>query len=401
LKITDLRVAIIGHSPVIRITTDEGIDGLGPVAIPRAGHIRWHVPFYKEHIVGEDPTDVERVMLKIRRMGAFKPWGSAVSGIEIALWDIAGKVVGVPVYKLLGGKVRDRVRTYNGRIRFPMSGTEPQDYADNMAKMKASPENFTIIKQGVAFHSAMAREIPGFFLGETEGRGDSMYHPLRGPLSERGLKHTIACVEAMKDVLGDEVGLALDCGPGLTASDTLRLAQALERFNLMWMEDTITGDYSPEVNPDLYLQVTPRTSTPIHTGEQIYLARNFRELIEKHAVNVVGPDCGDVGGIAEMKRVAELADLHGILIAPHGIGVGLIGLAAQVQVAAVLPDNYIAFEYSTGEPSWWYDVLEGLPSPIVKDGFIDVWDTPGLGVYFNVDETRQYLSDEDAGFFDN
>ena len=174
MKITDLRVAIIGHSPVIRITTDEGIDGLGPVAIPRAGHIRWHVPFYKEHIVGEDPTDVERVMLKIRRMGAFKPWGSAVSGIEIALWDIAGKVVGVPVYKLLGGKVRDRVRTYNGRIRFPMSGTEPQDYADNMAKMKASPENFTIIKQGVAFHSAMAREIPGFFLGETEGRGDSM-----------------------------------------------------------------------------------------------------------------------------------------------------------------------------------------------------------------------------------
>jgi L-alanine-DL-glutamate epimerase-like enolase superfamily enzyme len=102
-----------------------------------------------------------------------------------------------------------------------------------------------------------------------------------------------------------------------------------------------------------------------------------------------------------MKRVAELADLHGILIAPHGIGVGLIGLAAQVQVAAVLPDNYIAFEYSTGEPSWWYDVLEGLPSPIVKDGFIDVWDTPGLGVHFNVDETRQYLSDEDAGFFDN
>ena len=401
MKITDLRVAIIGNSPVIRITTDEGIDGLGPVAIPRAGHIRWHVPFYKEHIVGEDPTNVERVMLKIRRMGAFKPWGSAVSGIEIALWDIAGKAAGVPVYKLLGGKVRDRVRTYNGRIRFPMSGTEPQDYADNMAKMKASPENFTIIKQGVAFHSAMAREIPGFFLGETEGRGDSMYHPLRGLLSERGLKHTIACVEAMKDVLGDEVGLALDCGPGLTASDTLRLAQALEPFNIMWMEDTVTGDYSPEVNPDLYLQITPHTSTPIHTGEQIYLARNFRELIEKHAVNVVGPDCGDVGGIAELKRVAELADLHGILIAPHGIGVGLIGLAAQVQVAAALPDNYIAFEYSTGEPSWWYDVLEGLPSPIVKDGFIDVWDTPGLGVNFNVEETRQYLSEEDAAFFDD
>lgn len=274
----------------------------------------------------------------------------------------------MPVYKLQGGKIRDRVRVYNGRVRFPMKGTEPEDYAESMAKMKASPEGFTIIKEGVTFHSRMVRERPGFSLGETEGRGDMQFHPLRGPLSERGLKHTIACVEAMKDVLGDEIGLALDCGPGLTAPDTLRLARALEPFNIMWMEDTVTGDYSPEVNPDLYLQITPHTTTPIHTGEQIYLARNFRELIEKHAVNVVGPDPGDVGGIAEMKRVAELADLHGILIASHGTGVGLVGLAAQVHAAAAMPDNYIAFEYSTGEPSWWYDVLEGLPSPIVRDG---------------------------------
>ncbi|MDP6453351.1 MAG: mandelate racemase/muconate lactonizing enzyme family protein, partial [SAR202 cluster bacterium] len=156
MKITDLKCAVIGQNPVVRINTDEGIHGLGAVETAKS-YLKPHVLFYKEMILGEDPTDVERVMLKIRRMGAFKPWGSAVSAIEMALWDIAGKAAGVPVYKLLGGKIRDRVRVYNGAVRFPFTGYDPKDYAENMAKMKASKENFSIIKQGVAFHSPMAR----------------------------------------------------------------------------------------------------------------------------------------------------------------------------------------------------------------------------------------------------
>jgi L-alanine-DL-glutamate epimerase-like enolase superfamily enzyme len=123
-------------------------------------------------------------------------------------------------------------------------------------------------------------------------------------------------------------------------------------------------------------------------------------LIEKRAVNVIGPDLADVGGMAELKWIAEYADLHGISIAPHGTGDGLIGLAAQVQVAATLPKNYIAFEYPTGNPEWWYDIVEGLPDPIVKDSFIDVWDTPGLGVSLNVEAARKHLRPEDADFFD-
>ena len=118
----------------------------------------------------------------------------------------------------------------------------------------------------------------------------------------------------------------------------------------MWLEDMITGDYIPYVNADRLPRGHPRTSTPIHTGEQIYLRQNFKELIEKHAVRVVGPDPCDVGGIAELKWIAEYADLHGILMAPHGTGNGLIGLAALVQVSATLPHNYIAFEYPIGEP---------------------------------------------------
>ena len=395
MKITDLKCTILGPTPVIRITTDEGISGLGQAEAAKS-YLKPHVLFYRDFILGQDPTDVERVMLRIRRLGGFKPWGSAVSAIEMALWDIAGKAAGLPVYKLLGGKVRDRVRVYNGAVRFPMSGSSPQDYADNMAKMKASGERFSIIKQGIAFHSAMPGQVPDFFYGDRQPGG---FHANRGPLTERGLKHIVACIEAMKEVLGDEIGLALDCGPGLMVPDAIRLARAVEPLHVMWLEDMITGDYTPYVLADLYREVTRSTSTPIHTGEQIYLRQNFKELIEKQAVNIIGPDPADIGGLAELKWVAEYADLHGILMAPHGIGDGLIGLAALVQVSATLPQNYIAFEYPAGNPKWWYDIVEGLPDPIVQDSYIQVWDRPGLGVDIDPEAARQYLPAGDEDFF--
>jgi L-alanine-DL-glutamate epimerase-like enolase superfamily enzyme len=395
MKITDLKCTILGQNPVVRITTDEGIDGYGEAENPKT-YLKPHVLFYKQWLLDEDPTNVERVMMKIRRMGSFKPWGSAVSAIEMALWDIAGKAAGLPVYKLLGGKVRDKVRVYNGGIRFPMTGVSPEDYASNMAKMKASPEGFSIIKQGVSFHSAMPWQVQDFTYDEPR-KGPP--HANRGLLTEKGMKHIIACVEAMKSVLGDEVGLALDCGPGWMVPDAIRVAKALEPLNLMWMEDMITGDYMPYVLADVYREVTQATSTPIHTGEQIYLRQNFRELIEGHAVRVIGPDPADVGGIAELKWVAEYADLHGILMAPHGVFDGVIGLAALVQVCATMPQNYIAFEYPVARPEWWYDIVDGLPKPIVKNSLIEVWDRPGLGVTFN-EKARQYLSPDDQDFFD-
>ncbi|MBQ35540.1 MAG: enolase [Gemmatimonadaceae bacterium] len=396
MKITDLKCTILGKNPVVRITTDEGICGWGEAESFKP-YLKPHVLFYRDFILGEDPTNVERVMLKIRRIGAFKPWGSAVSAIEMALWDIAGKAAGVPVYKLLGGRIRDRVLTYNGSVRFPMDGKTPQDYADNMARMKACKEGFTIIKQAVGFHNKGMMAQPNMFYGEMPtGRHTST----RAPMTEHGLNHVVDCVRAMKEVLGDEVGLALDCGPGWMLPDAIRFAQAIESLNVMWVEDMLTGDYTPYVQADLYRDLTTSTSTPVHTGEQIYLRQNFTDLIEKQAVNIVGPDPADVGGIAELKWIAEYADLHGILMAPHGIFDGLIGLAALVQVCAALPQNYIAFEYPTGDPAWWYDIVEGLPDQIVKDSKIEVWDRPGLGVDIIPEAAKEYLPEEDGDFFD-
>jgi L-alanine-DL-glutamate epimerase-like enolase superfamily enzyme len=397
LKITDLRCAIIGKNPVIRIVTDQGVSGYGQVESTKP-YLKPMVLFYKDYILGEDPTDVARVMLKIRRLGAFKPWGSAVSAIEIALWDIAGQVAGVPVYKLLGGKIRDRVRAYNGAVRFPMTGQTPQDYAENMAKMKEAKEGFTLIKQAVGFHNpSMMRAMSNGWYDEPR-TGAS--HMDRGLLTERGLEQIIACVEAMKKVLGDEIGLALDCGPGWAVKDAITFARALEPLHITWLEDLITGDYMPYPNAELFREVTQSTSIAIHTGEEIYLRENFKDLIEKQAVNIVGPDPEDVGGLAEMKWIAEYADLHGIQIAPHGVFDGLIGLAAHVHLAAALPQNYIAFEYLAGQLDWWYQIVDGLPDPIMKGGFIDVWDRPGLGVTFNIPAAKAHLADEDRHFFD-
>ena len=400
MRITDLKCAVIGDNPVVRLVTDEGLSGYAAVESYKP-YLKPHVLFYKPYILGEDPRHVERVMLNIRLRGAFKPWGSAVSAIEMALWDLAGKAAGLPVHRLLGGKVRDRVRVYNGAVRFPMSGYSPQDYADNMARMKASPEGFTLIKQGVSFHSPMVREVPDFFFGTPTPQARHGNRE-RGLLTEKGLKHVIACVKAMKEVLGDEIGLALDCGPGWTVPDAIKFARAVEPLNVMWLEDLITGDYTPFVDADVFKDVTQSTSTPIHTGEQIYLRQNFKSLIEGHAVNIVGPDPCDVGGIAELKWIAEYADLHGIMMAPHGTGDGLFGLAALVQVCATLPQNYIAFEYPIGQPNWWYDIVDGLPQPIVQDGFIDVdaWTRPGIGLDFKIEAARAHLREEDADFFD-
>ncbi|HEX7359001.1 MAG TPA: mandelate racemase/muconate lactonizing enzyme family protein [Bryobacteraceae bacterium] len=400
MKITDLKCAIIGRNPTIRIVTDQGISGYSQAESAKP-YLKPMVLFYKRYLVGEDPRDVAKLMLKIRRMGASKPWGAAVSSIEIALWDIAGQAAGLPVHRLLGGKIRDRVRPYgNSENNVRMRLREPQDYAEAAAKLKEAKEGYTLFKMPVGFHNdAMMTSIPDAWYGE-HWHGPAAGYMDRGRMTERGFDHVIACVEAAKKSLGKDVGLALDTGPGWTPKDAIRFGRAVEPFHLAWLEDLITGDYTPYPNAQVFKEVTDSTTTPIHTGEEIYLRENFKDLIETQAVDVLGPDPEDVGGIAELKWIAEYAHLHGILVAPHGIFDGLFGVAAQVHLGATCPQNYIAFEYAKGQPEWWYDIVDGLPDPIVNKGFIEVWDKPGLGITFKVQAAKAHLREEDHDFFD-
>ncbi len=398
VKITDVKCAVIADSPVLRITTDEGINGWSQIETPKP-YLKPVVLQLKPLLVGQDPVNVERVMRRIRWRGGFKPWGAAVSAVEIALWDIAGKAAGLPVYRLLGGKVRDQVRTYRTLYHHEMGADHTPDGYRKWAEYGLALEGgFTMFKLPTSFHSAMVVDVPDFYYGDVHPRGSYPY-PHKGLITEVGFDHMVACVRAAKETLGAARGLAVDAGPGYLAHDALRFAKALEDLHLLWIEDMITGDYVPHVSPDVYARVTPHTTTPIHTGEQIYLRQNFKGLIETHAVDVIGPDPCDVGGIAELKWIAEYADLHGVAMAPHGTANGIFGLAALIQVCATLPDNLIAFEYPARFEPFWYDITEGFDGMPVRNGLIDVPDRPGLGVNLVPAEAKRRLTDGDADFF--
>jgi len=399
MKITEVRCAVIADSPVIQIRTDEGITGWSQIETPKP-YLKPIVLQLERFLVGQDPVNVERVVRRIRFRGGFKPWGAAVSAIETALWDIAGKAVNLPVYRLLGGKVRDEVRTYRTLYHSELGvGQAVDDYARWAEHGMILSEKFTMFKLPTSFHSPMAIEVENFYYGAPQADAPHPY-ARKGVITETGFRHLVACVEAAKETLGPGYGLAVDAGPGFLPQDALRFARAVEPLHLLWVEDMITGDYVSHVDPDVYREVSRATATPIHTGEQIYMRHNFKALIETKAVDVIGPDPCDVGGIAELKWIAEYADLHGIAMAPHGTANGIFGLAALIQVSATLPDNFIAFEYPARFEPFWYDITEGFDGVPVRDGMIAVPDRPGLGVNFVPEAARKYLSEEDQDFFD-
>ena len=399
MKITDLRCAVIGRHPIVRIVTDEGLYGLGEVEFTKTYLKPW-VLHFKDALIGLDPTDVERCMMAIRQRGSFKPYGAAVSAIEHALWDIAGKAAGVPVYKLLGGKVRDKVRVYNGSIRQKRTGDRPEDYAADVKWMMEQPREF--------LHGQAGHRLPLEHEGQrttTSTTGRSSARPAttarwsRARSQSTAWRTCIDCVAAMKEVLGDKVSPRPRLRPRLVPQRRDPLRPAVEKYNLMWLEDMLTGDYVPWVNPQAYRELTVSTTTPIHTGEQIYLRHNFKELIETQAVRVVGPDPADIGGIAELKWVAEHAYMHSIMMAPHGTANGLLGLGALINVCATLPANYIAFEYPSACDPWWNDIVIGLPKQVVTDSHVDLLEAPGLGLDIDAEGAKKYLKEEDMDFF--
>lgn len=401
MKITDVQ-ALAWESPthepwavIVRVDTDEGIYGYGE------GHgEKKAILNLKEYIVGQDPTDVERVMMRIRWRGGSKPWGAAVSAINIALWDIAGKAAGVPVYKLLGGKTRDKVRLYcDSGTGIPLEPGEskytPEAYAEN-AKMKISlPQGFTIYKFDIGFHGGHYLHIPGGFWEYDE-------HPtrpvtIRGHATEIGIKAQVACVKAVKEVLGEKYGLGVDCGPGQTIPAAVKLVKELEPYNLMWAEDLLQGDGNPHTDADAYKIVTRSTSTPTLAGEQIYLRQGFKSLIEKRAVNIVAPDVRDCGGITELKFIAELANMYGVLIVPHEFGLP-ISFMANVHAGAAMPRNFIAFEHHRSDDLWWEDLVDGVKKPLIKNGFATPPEKPGLGIELNEKNVRKHLAEGETYF---
>ena len=392
MRITDLQAVRLrpGNSALIRIDTDEGIHGYGEADWGAKGAVpRDYLLALKPFLVGLDPRNVEDVMIRIRHMGGDAHSGVHVGAVSMALWDIAGKAAGLPVHRLLGGKIRDRVRVYvdsGSGVQLdpndPRSRYTPEAYAEKARRRRALPEGYTVMKFDIGFHGRHFVETPGSIFDESSA------YPYQSHAAERGIKAQVAIVEALKEVLGDGIGLAIDAGPGQSIQAAQVLCQALEPYNLIWVEDLLEGADVPYVDAAGYKLISDSTTTPILAGEALYLRRGFRDLIDRHAVDVVAPDIQDVGGIDEAKRVGELADLYGLLIAPHNAQ-GAVSFMANVHLGAVLPRNFLCFEFHAADSDWWQDAIVGPEKPYIRDGFAAVPDTPGLGFELNHDVVRQ------------
>src|SRR5215813_14437689 len=302
LKITDLRVATVvkpGPSPcpLIRIDTNQGVSGLGEV---RDGASVTYALFLKSRILGENPLQIDRVFRKIKQFGGHARQGGGVCAIEMALWDIAGKVYNVPIYQMLGGKFRDKIRIYADTEE----SKDPKIYGQRMKERKETM-GITWLKMDLGIE--MVAGTPGTVTNPTDinqWEAHQLPHPLLGmEVTDKGIAMLEQYVAAVRDAVGMEIPLSMDHLGHLGVKSIIRLGKAYEKYNLSWMEDVIPWNYT-----ELLKQISEESPTPILTGEDIYLKEPFRVLCENHAVAKIHPDLATSGGILETHKIGDLAE---------------------------------------------------------------------------------------------
>jgi L-alanine-DL-glutamate epimerase-like enolase superfamily enzyme len=378
LRITDiraLRVAANFDYPIIKMFTNQDVYGLGEVR--DAGNENLALSM-RPLLVGHSPLDISGILQSVRPFAGPGRQGGGFSAIDIALHDIVGKVYGVPVWRLLGDKKRDRVRMY-----CDTTGTsDPKKYGDRMVeRMK---KGFTFFKMDVTTN----------FVGVKPG-----YLDTEGVPTDKGLEYGAELITAVRDAIGWDKPLAVDasslrCG---TVTDGIRAAQTFEKCRLAWLEDLFyTGGFWRWKD---FKEIKAHTSTPLLTGEDGFgLEEGFQQLIDNRAVDIIHLDHGTSGGCRETKRIADYAfDRERIPTAIHMAGSPLATIAA-VHTAATL-DSYIAMEcHAVDFLSWWQQLITGVPQPLIDKGYITVPDAPGLGVELNEPVVREHL--RKPGYFD-
>jgi len=373
MKITDVRVLRVRGNfewNIIRMDTSDGLVGFGEAYWgPGVANM---VIELKNLFIGQDPTNPEPIYTKAYRSAI--PFGgtggtvtTALSGLEIALWDIYGKAVDLPIYKLLGGKFRDGVLVYADCHAGEGGSIEPSDYAEKAIKVKKL--GFQALKFDFDF---------------------TCYDPFSRKLRPEWFRHAVKVVEAVKNAVGDNVELAFDCHWAFSVADAVKLAKLMEPYGLMWLEDLI-----PPENVNALEKISKKTSTPLCSGENQYTRFGIMPLIEKQAVDVIAPDIPKVGGLIEGKKIADLADMHYILFAPHNVASPL-GTVAAVHLCAATP-NFLTLEFhSLDVPIWKKMLREGY---IIDNGYIKVPERPGLGVELDMKTLIDCVGEEAEKFF--
>jgi galactonate dehydratase len=381
---SDLRIESVtpayyqGNRMYVKITTNQGITGWGEGvdAIPGTYYL---IKNMGRSLRNRNPLDVNRIFEDIRKGGIFNGaqggmFIAALSAIEIALWDIAGKALGVPVYRLLGGKFRDRIRVYYDTVFYAVRNPGPQQYRD--AGKEGVSKGFTALKYDV-----------------DEAGDPNKYDRANWTASPAELQRMEDAIAAARETVGPKVDICVDLHGRYDYITAQAVARRMEKFNLMWLEEPM-----PTENIDIYKTLTEGTSVPICYGENNYLAYGFRRALEIGAVDIVMPDLQKTGGLAEGQRIANLANLYYKPFSPHMVA-SFLGAMATAHVCASVP-NFMILEWQAyfHTEQMWKDIVK-YDGEWVKDGFIPLSEKPGIGVDVNEEGLKRYAQ-RDVPFFE-
>jgi len=394
LKITDVRFADIDGAPkrctLVKVYTNGGLIGYGEV---RDASSRTYAAMLKSRVLGENPCNVEKIFRRLRQFGGDSRQAGGVCALEVACWDLAGKAWGVPVWQLLGGRYRDRIRCYCD------TDSQGDGKAMGAALLERMKNGFTFLKMDLGIELLM--NVPGALcapLGFLEKmreykktvfstphgsidpramRGEAYdlfntAHPFTGiHLTETGLDYLEQYMADVRSVIGYEVPVAIDHLGHIPLEDCIKLARRLEKYNLSWMEDALPWQLTRQ-----WQRLHEATTVPLGTGEDIYLSENFLPLLESGALAVVHPDVLTAGGILETKKIGDMAEKYGVQMNIH-MAESPIACLAAVHVAAATR-NFMALELHSVDVPWWGDLVK--PALKYDNGFIQVPNTPGLGI---------------------
>ncbi|HEU5430815.1 MAG TPA: mandelate racemase/muconate lactonizing enzyme family protein [Thermomicrobiales bacterium] len=388
MKIARISTAVIAGNfdwVLVRVETDAGLTGLGEaywgVGVAELVHKAG------AEIIGENPFNVAKcVDLMIRCLSGEGSLAgatvTAISGIELALWDLVGRALDTPISTLFGGRYRDAIRVYADC--HAGATPEPASWGERAAAVAAV--GFTAIKFDLDVENPFTRDVsPAPY-----ARRD-WCEPFNRTIGRAERRWMVAVAEAVRVAIGPDVDLALDCHWKFAVPDAIALAKSLEHLDLLWLEDPV-----PPENIAAQAKVSAETSVPICTGENLYRRHGFRDLIERQAVEIVAPDIPKMGGLLEAKRVADMADVYYMPVAPHNVA-SPVGTVAAAHLCAAMA-NFLVIEFHAHDVPWWADLVEGEPP--IRDGFIQLGAAPGHGLTLNEDVARAHLKPGSSFFGD-
>lgn len=369
LKITNVKCGYIRGSLFVKIYTNQDIWGCGEGVDAVAG--TYHlVKNLGARIKGENPLNVHRLFEDIRKSGFFQGaqsgmYVAVLSAIETALWDLAGKALGLPVYQLLGGKFRDKVRVYCDTALYQHNLPTASDFAE--AALSAKQMGFNAIKFDL-----------------DQANDPNKYDRYNWTASQAELQRMYDQLAAARQAVGPTIDICADMHGRYDAVTAHAIARRLEPLNLMWLEEPV-----PAENVEVYKLIADSTTTPICAGENQYLAYGFRRMLEIGAVDIVMPDLQKCGGLGEGQRIANLANLYYVPFAPHMVA-SFLGAMASAHVCAAVPNFMILEWQSYFHTQPMFREIVSYDGEWVNNSFITVSEKPGIGVEINEAGMKKY-----------